>query len=90
MSNQPSNNGPHKFKLANILDPRVDSNRRNQKAPDAHLGYARNYGKGGLHNNGTFNKLDPRVNLDQDKSTLDDFAAGSDALRDPEPRSGEA
>ncbi|CAP74371.1 Pc14g02300 [Penicillium rubens Wisconsin 54-1255] len=78
MSNQSRNGGPHHSKLANKLDPRVDSG--SQNAPDAHLGYAHNYGKGGkggLHNNGIANTLDPRVSSDQDSSHRENVAASN-------------
>ncbi|CAG8196045.1 unnamed protein product [Penicillium nalgiovense] len=77
MYDQSSNGGPHRSKLANKLDPRVDSDRGNQNTPDAHLGYARNYGKGGLHNNGVVNMLDPGVNSDQDNRHRGNVAAST-------------
>ncbi|KAI1829294.1 hypothetical protein DTO027I6_9819 [Penicillium roqueforti] len=77
MSDHSSNGGPHHSKLANKLDPRVDSDRGNQNAPDIHLGYAHNYGKGGRHNKGIANMLDPRVNSDQDNRHRENVAAST-------------
>jgi hypothetical protein len=95
MSDQSSNGGPHRSKLANKLDPRVDSGKvhlfalhlsdlielsGSQNAPDAHLGYAHNYGKGGLHNNGIANMLDPRVNSDLENSHCENVAASTPSM----------
>ena len=97
MSDQSSNGGPYRSKLANKLDPRVNSGTvhlfasfsycihlsdltklsGSQNVPDAHLGYAHNYGKGGLHNNGIANMLDPRVSSDQDSSHRENVAASN-------------
>ncbi|CAP79299.1 Pc17g00120 [Penicillium rubens Wisconsin 54-1255] len=80
MSEQ-SSSGPHRSKLANKLDPRVDSGLINfpgsHNVPDAHLGYAHNYGKGGRHDNKIANMLDPRVYSDQDNSHRGNVAAST-------------
>ncbi|KAJ5880461.1 uncharacterized protein N7473_011514 [Penicillium subrubescens] len=73
MGTESADNGPHSFKFANKLDPRVDSDNISDDPAASKLGDARNYGKGGRsentagpHRHDIANKLDPRVDSDQD------------------------
>ena len=69
-----TNNGPHSSKVANKLDPRVDSDRDNRDNPaSTQSGPAPN--TAGPHKSDLLNKLDPRVDSDLDGSrTIGDKA----------------
>ncbi|KAJ5619637.1 hypothetical protein N7510_003621 [Penicillium lagena] len=59
-STQTSNHGPHNSKLANKLDPRVDSDHDNRARHEAMGGAA------GPHSSNVANKVDPRIDSDRD------------------------
>lgn len=60
--------GPHNSRLANTLDPRVDSDRDGSRTLNAGVGSGPAPNTAGPHKSDLANKLDPRVDSDLDGS----------------------